>query len=277
MRPTLINGVVGQRVDPQDRGLHYGDGLFETISIRDGRPCLWTRHLERLRLGAQRLRICCPPESLLRDELGQLADGVAGGVVKIVLTRGAGGRGYRIPEPASPTRILSLYPAPTYPEAWQRDGIHARLCQMRLSACPALAGIKHLNRLDQVLARLEWDDPAIAEGLMQDDRGHVTCGTMTNLFVFDGERILTPGLERCGIAGTARGRVIAIAAELGIPVREAMVTRDMLGKARGLFLTNAVIGVWPVRRLDADPIPVTALPRELIAAVLADVFRPEPR
>ncbi len=266
----LINGEAGDRIDVLDRGLQYGDGLFETLRVRAGRPCLWAAHLARLRRGCERLGIAMPAEARLRDEAGRLCAGLDDGVLKIVLTRGPGGRGYRPPRDARPTRLLAVFPAPDYPPQYAQAGVAARLCDTRLGLNPALAGLKHLNRLEQVLARAEWDEPGIAEGLMLDIEGNVIEGTMSNLFMVRAGRLCTPGLSRCGVAGVMRARVMAEAGAQGIPVEEGRIGLRDLAAADELFLTNSVIGVWPVRRLDGRdyvaPGPLTA---RLAAAVEA--------
>ena len=184
----LINGVSKQHIEISDRGFQYGDGLFETIEVRDGQAVFLERHLERLNAGCHRLHIPFPGAELLSFEVKKLCREKACGigsvraVLKIIVTRGSGGRGYRQPDVIQPTRVLSLHPYPDYPEIYKEQGIVVRFCSTCLGLNPSLAGIKHLNRLEQVMARFEWNDPAIQEGLMLDVNGHVIEGTMTNLF-----------------------------------------------------------------------------------------------
>lgn len=271
---TLVNGLDAATLPLTDRGLQYGDGLFETIAVRASGPCLWAEHRDRLTLGAARLGIPLPdPELLLRECLA-LTQGAASGVVKLILTRGSGGRGYRPPAVPSPTRILALYPTPDYPPDWAEAGVRVRWCDLALGENPRLAGIKHLNRLEQVLARAEWDDEAIAEGLLCDTRGRVIAGTMSNVFVYAGGRLLTPCLDRCGVAGTVRALVLRLAPTCGVPVAEADLMRADLEAADGVFMTNAVLGVVPVRRLDRVEYDPGRLPEKLLAAVRAAVWRP---
>ncbi len=269
-----MNGVRAAGLSLADRGLHYGDGLFETIAIRFGAPCLWSEHLARLGLGAARLGIPLPDPQLLLTECLDLAGGAAVGVVKLILTRGCGGRGYRPPQDPVPTRILALYPQPAEPPGAAELGVAVRWCATRLGENPHLAGIKHLNRLEQVLARAEWDDDACPEGLMSDCYGRVIAGTMTNVFVYTGGRLLTPRLERCGVAGTARALVLRLAPGVGVPVAEVDLRPADLDAADGVFLTNAVIGAWPVRRLGDRSLAVERLPPGLIGAVRTAAHSP---
>jgi 4-amino-4-deoxychorismate lyase len=266
---ALVNGAKADGLSIADRGLQYGDGLFETIVVRDGAPCLWQEHLARLRLGAARLAIPLPDAGLLLGECLTLTQGAEAGVVKLIVTRGPGGRGYRPPPRPLPTRILALYPPPAPPAGGREAGVQVRWCRTALGENPRLAGIKHLNRLEQVLARAEWDTNGggCAEGLMCDCRGRVIAGTMTNVFVHAGGRLLTPRLDTCGVAGTVRGLVLRLASQFGIEVAEADLRPADLHAADGLFLTNAVIGVWPVRALGVREFAVGHLPQRLLAAV----------
>jgi 4-amino-4-deoxychorismate lyase len=262
----LVDGCDLDRIPVADRGLHYGDGLFETIPIRDGMPCLWDRHMARLALGAERLGLVLPPLGILRDEAARSGAELGYGILKLIVTRGIGGRGYRPPASVHPRRILLSYAASPIADPLMSGGVAIRYCETPASVNPRLAGIKHLNRLDAVLARAEWDDAQIAEGLMCDEVGSVVGGTMTNLFVWDGVALVTPSVERCGIAGTVRAVAIEAAASVGIACLVRPVTREEIERAAGLFLTNARIGVWPVARLgdrlyDADRLPLDLLTR----------------
>lgn len=270
----LIDGRPVDTVSAADRGLHYGDGLFETIAVFHGRPCLWQAHLDRLAEGCERLAIPMPDARVLTVEAMGLAEGVERGVLKLVVTRGSGGRGYRPPLQSSPSRILGLHPWPEYPDTYWREGVGLRWCATPLGLNPRLAGIKHCNRLEQVLARAEWDDPDIPEGLMCDIAGRVVEGTMSNLFVFTEGRLYTPRLDRCGVTGIARAQVIAAAARLGIPCAEVDLDRDAVLDADALMLSNALIGIWPVASLGERRYDAACLPRELLAEVVQQVRRP---
>lgn len=246
----LVNGQAQDHIAVADRGLHYGDGLFETIAVNSGRPRLWERHWRRLSTGCRRLGIVQPDPEMLWDEARRVCTDVDQGVLKIILTRGAGGRGYRPMQTGQATRIMATYPWPAYPEANWRQGVAVRVCTTRLGRNPALAGMKHLNRLEQVLARSEWQDPHIAEGLMLDDDGHVIAGTLSNLFIVTAQGLVTPVLAACGVAGIMRSVILDLAAELDIAWQEAPLRLEDLHRADEVFLTNALIGIWPVRRIE---------------------------
>ncbi len=246
----LINGTARTQLDARDRGLHYGDGVFTTLRVRDGAAALWEQHAARLLAGCNRLGITPPQAAQLHAEALRVCAGAARGVLKIIITRGAGGRGYAPPQPESPTRIVALYPWPDFPEKNWSEGVAVRVNEMRLARNPRLAGIKHLNRLEQVLARAEWNDTAIAEGLMLDDHDQVIEATAANLFAVRDGKVLTPALHECGVAGVMRTVVMELARSAGLAVRECGLNLDDVRGADEIFLTNSVMGVWPVRELD---------------------------
>lgn len=242
----LINGQPDNRIPVTDRGLQYGDGLFETLAFRDGELELLEAHLARLMLGCERLNIPFRELDKLKMELVTLcAQTAEDSVIKIMLTRGSGGRGYKAPADAEPVRIVSSHPMPDHPESCQ-SGISVRHCQHRLGINPSLAGIKHLNRLEQVLARSEWDDDAIREGLMLDINDRLVEGTMSNVFLVRDGTLLTPPLNHCGIAGIMRARVIELARQADIPLLETELRLNDLNAADEVFLTNSIIRIWPV-------------------------------
>lgn len=245
----LVNGEASDCLDATDRGLHYGDGVFETIAIRHGVPQLWQWHMERLAEGCRRLAIPPPDETQLAAECTRLCGAEERAVLKVIITRGSGGRGYRPPTDAKPTRLLARYPWPDYPDVG--EGVRLRLCATPLGCNAALAGIKHLNRLEQVLARSEWDDTSIHEGLMCDTQGYLIEGTMSNLFAVRGGVLYTPDLSGCGVAGVMRREVLRLAGELQIAVEFRRITPGELQEMDEVFMTNSIIGIWPVRRFDS--------------------------
>jgi len=241
----FINGESKEYIEVADRGFQYGDGLFETIEIRGGQAVVLERHLERLNSGCQRLNIPFPGAELLSREARMLCrqwDSTRA-VLKIIVTRGSGGRGYRQPDVIQPTRVLS-------------QGIVVRFCTTRLGLNSTLAGIKHLNRLEQVMARSEWDDPAIQEGLMLDANDHVIEGTMTNLFYIKNNSLYTAALTQSGVAGIVRGIVMMLSARYGLSVIEHEFTKDELLSADEAFVCNSIIGIWPIRQIEAAHFPV---------------------
>ncbi|BAV98757.1 aminodeoxychorismate lyase [Lysobacter enzymogenes] len=223
-----------------DRGQAYGDALFETLRAHRGELPWWDAHWARLSGGAGRLGLALPDPRRVRSEAADLLAG-ADGVLKLILSRGAGGRGYAPPAQAEPVWTLSRHPLPPPARA---GGLRLRWCALRLGEQPALAGLKHCNRLEQVLARAEWDDPDIDEGLLRNAAGEPVCATAANLFVLHAQQWTTPPVDRCGVAGICRQRLIELSG-----ARVAALTADELQRADAIFLCNAVRGILPVARL----------------------------
>ena len=245
----LINGVPGDKVDIHDRGLLYGDGVFRTFRLTQGRPEQWPLQYRKLSQDCTALGIICPEESLLAGEVHQLANAKPDGVAKIIITRGVARRGYAPLATAAPTRILTVSPSPDIPESFRTHGVTMRLCDLRLSQQPQLAGIKHLNRLENVLAAMEWSDPEIADGLLLDVAGNVVESTRSNIFLVRDGSLLTPDLSQCGVAGVQRERVMKWASVYGVACRVGHWSLEDVLAADEVFLVNSVIGLWPVRRL----------------------------
>lgn len=267
MTQWLVNGLPDGSLSPQDRGLTYGDGLFETIALRGGDFRLLDFHLERLQAGCERLGIETPAADLLKAELKQVATDCASGTGKIIITRGCGPRGYRAPAQARATRLVGLFPADSRALLTWRDGIRVRWCRTPVAENPTLAGLKTLNRLEQVLARSEWEGDAIAEGLMSTPRGHVIGGTMSNLFMVDDGQIMTPDLSRCGIRGVMRRLILEVAAELGISAVEQSIDSEQLRAADEIFLSNSLQGIAPVLRLGDQPLSIGPVSHKLMQAL----------
>ncbi|WP_404361342.1 aminodeoxychorismate lyase [Methylotuvimicrobium sp. KM1] len=261
----LINGAMSCTIDVSDRGFQYGDGLFETIEIDKGRLVFFDRHIRRLNEGCRRLQIPLEDTGNLVAEAENAAKDVDRGVLKIILTRGTGGRGYRQPDSIKPTRVISVYPFPDYPENYTSNGITARICSTRLGLNPALAGIKHLNRLEQILARAEWNDPGIQEGLMLDADGNVIEGTMTNLFYVINRQLRTSETFHSGVAGIMREIILELAESNALVLSKRYFGIDELLNADEIFVCNSVIGLWPVTQIDGKPFAVGPVTREITA------------
>lgn len=256
----LVDGRALPDVPAGDRGLAYGDGLFETIRFVSGAAPLWALHMRRLRRGCARLHLALPDIDRLWRETRRLATG-DDAVIKLVLTRGDG-RGYGFDAAAPARRILSRHPVPTTDDAVHVNGVRVRWCRLRLSEQPALAGVKHLNRLENVLARSEWRDPRIHEGLLCSASGRVISATSSNLFIVREGRLLTPKLDRCGVEGVARDWIMRQAPRLS-PVVETDLDCDVVLGADEVFISNAVRGIVPVTRLATQRFAIGPVTRRL--------------
>jgi len=268
MIALLVNGVAPP--DPSlaigafDRGLNYGDGLFETMLYRSGALWYLDAHLRRLTEGCQRLGITGLDETRLREEIRRVCADATEGVVKVLVTRGSGGRGYRPAADLCGTRIVSLHALPPVPA---RGTVNLRWCEIRLGRNAALAGMKHLNRLEQVLAQREWCDPTIDEGLLLDSDGELISATMSNVFIVRGDAIVTPDLRFCGVRGVMRGEVLRVASELGIAASEAPLWPRDVENASELFITNVIRGVRGVAQIGSQCWPAGPVTRAVAAAV----------
>ena len=268
---SWVDGLPADAIALQSRGLAYGDGLFETIAVRAGRPSLLEYHLERLALGCQRLAISAD-HPLVRDEVCRYASLLGDGVLKLILTRGDSQRGYAPAAGVAPRRILQGNPMACYPAQNAEQGVSLFACQTRLGEQPLLAGLKHLNRLEQVLARAEWQGAEYAEGLMRDVSGRVIEGVFSNLFIVRDGVLYTPDLARCGVAGVMRAALLDEAPRQGIAVRVVDLGVTDLERADEVFVCNSVYGVWPVRAFVSLNWPPGPLTRKLqaIARTLLD-------
>lgn len=242
-----IDGVPAATLPLDDRGLAYGDGLFETLRADGGRIALWDLHLARLHEGCVRLGLAPPDPDRLADERDLALQEAPDAVLKLVVTRGSGGRGYARPHAARTRRILMRHAMPLPVDA---RGLRAMVCSTRLPLDPRLAGIKHLNRLHQVLARAEVDAAGIDEGVCLDAAGHVACATAANLFAVVDGVLCTPAIDAAGVAGVARAALLADR-RFGDDVRVGALTAEQLASASEVFVCNAVRGVQPLRELDA--------------------------
>lgn len=247
---VLVNGISPadplQALAVEDRGFHYGDGVFETALLTHGRVRWLEQHLRRLAFGCERLGIAAPDVAALRSDVQRLSGSAERAVLKIVVSRGIGPRSYRPSSRAKTTRVVALYPAPLPPPTTR---LVLRWCETRLGRNARLAGIKHLNRLEQVLAQAEWHDDTIVDGLMLDTEGELVSGTANNVFLVREGVLITPDLRYCGVLGIMRAEVLRIAKELGIAVSEEPLWPHDVEAASEVFLTNAVRGIRSVTEL----------------------------
>jgi len=237
----FIGNTQCDALPPDSRGMAYGDGLFETMRVHRGDVPWWDAHWSRLVRGAARLQLRLPDAAFVRNQASQLVAN-EDSILKLIVTRGAGQRGYSPALHAEPNWLLSQYPLPPIP---LENGLALRWCDTRLAIQPALAGIKHCNRLEQVMASGEWQDDAIDEGLMFDTEGFAVCATSANLFVSREGCWMTPLIDRCGVAGVCRAWCM-----VELDAIEMRLTRREVESADEIFLCNAVRGILPVARLD---------------------------
>jgi 4-amino-4-deoxychorismate lyase len=260
MLECLVDGEISNRISAADRGLQYGDGLFETMAVVRGQPRFWQAHVDRLTTGCERLGLPVTPQSVLLREVRTVSAGQQRCVVKIILTRGRSGRGYAPAREVDTNRIVSAYAWPLDPGNLVETGIRTRICDLRLALQPALAGIKHLNRLEQVMARAEWEDRSIHEGILLDREDYLVSAISSNIFLLHSGRLLTPRLDRCGVRGVMRGAILGAFRE---HCEQRRIPLDMLSEADEVFVCNAVRGIFPVTRIDHWEYPIGDVTREI--------------
>jgi 4-amino-4-deoxychorismate lyase len=236
------------------------------MHVRGGAPLNWKHHYARLTADCESLALVLPEERDVLAEIALAAPDAA--TVKLIVTRGAGGRGYA-PLRAPPTRIVAAFAPPNFPDSLAREGVHVRRCALVLSEQPRFAGAKTLNRLENVIARGEWSDADVREGLLADAAGRLVEGTMSNVFVVRDGKVATPSLLRCGVIGAQRERVRGMLATEGVDCVERDIRFEELVAGDEVFLTNSLIGAWPVARFGErrwTPGPMTRRVQALIAA-----------
>ena len=262
MLECLVNGEVSDFVAASNRGLNYGDGLFETLVIKNGQPLWWQAHMDRLGTGCKRLGMQMPQQAILLREVKTASAGVSSAVIKIVLTRQGQARGYHFEAGSECDRIISAHAMPTGLEGAVLNGRRARICDLRLAIQPALGGIKHLNRLEQVLASAEDFPEGVDEGILLDQEDNVISAISANLFIVMNQRLLTPRLDRSGVRGVLRGQILAACKSR---CEQRRIQPDFLREAHEVFICNSVRGIIPISRIDDKQYPVGPVTRELQA------------
>ncbi|QPK02194.1 aminodeoxychorismate lyase [Enterobacter mori] len=243
----LINGLELDSLPASDRATQFGDGCFTTARILDGDVCLLDAHIRRLQNACETLLIPFTQWDTLRHEMCQLASGKSSGVLKVIISRGSGGRGYSGARCEHPTRILSVSAYPAHYERWRKEGVTLTLSPVRLGRNPMLAGIKHLNRLEQVLIRTHLEQTDADEALVLDSEGFITECCAANLLWRQGRDVFTPSLEQAGVNGIMRQFCLQHLAHSGFRVVEVSAREEALQKADEMIICNALMPVVPVR------------------------------
>ncbi|EHD21039.1 MULTISPECIES: aminodeoxychorismate lyase [Brenneria] len=245
-----INGRIQEQLAVSDRGTQFGDGCFTTARVRGGEIVWLDRHQARLRQAAERLMLPAIDWPLLRQEMNLAAQGRSEGIVKVMLTRGSGGRGYGIQGCDSPTRIVMQADYPAHYSHWREQGISLRLSSVTLARSRLLAGIKHLNRLEQVLIRIDLEQRAADEVLVLDTAGTLVECCAANLFWRKGNRVYTPDLSYAGVDGVARQHVISLLADSAFELHVVTEPVDTLADADEVIICNALMPIVPVNQAE---------------------------
>ena len=252
---TLINGKFEEQVSANDRGLLYGQSVFETVAVVNGKPALLSQHIDRLIKGCERLSISLNINKLNNDikVISPLFVEQNALVLRITITQGVGGRGYQNPKTSEPIRILTLH---DYPKQIAKDGIEPNKTQglcvglsaVVLSHQPLLAGIKHGNRLEQILARSSWQE-GWQEALLLDSMGNIIEGTQSNLIVINNKTVRTPLLDQCGVDGIMKNWAISALKETGFSCSAVRLSIEDIMQADELLITNSVLGIRAITEL----------------------------
>ena len=274
----LINGSFNQVISPFDRGFAYGDGVFRTIKMQGGLPEHWPQHYQKLVADCAAINIVCPSAELLMSDLSQLFLGDVENVdlhavAKIIITRGEGNRGYTPPAITAPMRVVLKLAMPDYPKSRFSDGVHLTVCETRLAAQPKLAGVKTLNRLENVLARMEWKDQEITEGIMLDMQDNVIECTSANIFARFGDTLITPSLQQCGIAGITRQRIIELAPTLSLDIAIESFDLEKLVAADEVIICSSLYGAWQVKTVQVKMMPQHSIKTDGLAANIRAALR----
>lgn len=247
----LINGT-DEALSPFDRGFAYGDGVFRTLKVRYGKPIGWDFQYQKLVADCQRMGIEAPEADLFLSDIYKLVEddkSESSCVIKLFVTRGVGERGYAFSAASTPMRVTLRANLPLYRDEWLAEGVCLYPCETRLSHQPKLAGIKHLNRLENVLARNEWDNTDYFDGLMMDVSSNVIECTSSNIFIRTKQKLITPKLDMCGVAGVTRDLILSFGQALGLDVAEDSVSWDDFIQADEVVVCNSLYGVFQVLQI----------------------------
>lgn len=247
-----------------DRGFLYGDGLFEAMRVHRGEPFQWRRHLARLEQGAKVLQLRAPfaPQELRRFAAQLIEQNkMPEAVLRLVLSRGAGARGYSPKSAESPTLVMSLHPAADL-TAENRTRWRLATSSLRVAANDPLAVIKTCNKLRQVLARAEAETRGADEALLLNENGEAVETAGGNIFWINHDTVRTPPLANGLLAGVTRATVLELCQKLRLAVLERSAKPADLAAAEGVFVSLSTMGIVEVSELDGIPLqqsPIAAL------------------
>ncbi len=261
-------------VPVNDRGFMYGDGLFETLRVCGGRPFRLAQHLERMMRGADFLKIKCPfvPKDL-HEFASQLIEQnrMPEAILRVVLTRGPGERGYAPRAEGRPTVVMTLHPAPPLdpPVTWTLV-----TSTYRIPAADPLASFKTLNKLTHIMARHEAVEQGADEALLVNTNGEVAEATSGNLFWVFQDNLCTVPTGRGVLPGITRAVVLEICQALGLPTNKRVIKPEALRKSAGIFITQSALGIVPVGAFNGEPVAPSPLADQIACAYGEILIRP---
>ena len=243
----LINGTF-QKISPFDRAFQYGDGIFRTFIVENKKPRHWKHHYKKIVEDCRAIKIAPPNEKILLSDIQLLFKTKKRAVGKFIISRGLSERGYKFNDTITPNRFLIKTKMPVYPKAYFKFGVDLHVCKQKLNPS-VFSGVKHLNRLENIMARQEWKSDRYADGILLDQDGHVIECISSNIFMRIGKTIYTPKMNHVGIKGVTRELFIKIGIKLGFKIKEAIFGLDKLLKADEVFITNSLFGVLQVKKI----------------------------
>ncbi|TLU68083.1 aminodeoxychorismate lyase [Thalassotalea litorea] len=255
---SSVNFFPQSNITISDRGLAFGDGVFTTAYVQLGQVQWLAQHIERLGKSCQRLHITPPDFEQLTSHLKQVCAPFQRATLKVVITAGSSGRGYARNHANPANVIVTINDYPEHYDDWRAQGVHLGVANTRLGVNPSLAGIKHLNRLEQVLVRNELDNQAYDDLVVCDLNGFIIETSSCNLFWQIDSCWYTADLSSSGVNGLVRQRLLNGLGNVKI-VRQ---TIEQLQQAHSMFICNALLQIAPVRQFLDTPLSTT-LSREI--------------
>ena len=259
---VIINGEEQSNITIFNRNMQYGDGLFETCIAKENQILFWNRHLSRLNIGCDKLKIKKIEESIwLKDIKKALSlTSKKNCIIKLILSRGNSHRGYSYPNDIMPVRVVIVL---EMKKPQHKQSFSLEYAQSGYHSNPNLAGIKHCNRIEQILARASMQED---EAIMLDENKNIISVTQGNIFFIIGKRLLTPKLDRCGVIGSRRSLILELAKSIGLDVKEEEISLIQAKKADEVFISNSLIGIQSVSSIKGFQLPNSSMTRKIKAA-----------
>jgi 4-amino-4-deoxychorismate lyase len=266
MNPVvLINGVEQDKISVFNRNMQYGDGLFETCVARDNQILFWPRHYSRLEIGCVKLNINKIDEGILLSDIKKAFElsSKKNCIVKLILSRGDSLRGYGYRDDIEPVRVVIV--SEMYQPLFNKE-FSLEYATSGYHSNPQLAGIKHCNRLEQILARSNLSSN---EAIMLDEKENIISVTQGNIYYIFGNKLLTPKLDCCGVVGSRRSLILELAMSLKMEALESNISINQAQKADEVFISNSVIGIQPVHSIESYKLGKNPLTEKIQKAFLS--------
>lgn len=252
MKYCLVNGIQQNHIDIESRGFAYGDGLFTTAKILNGEVQYLKQHIERLVIGCNKLGINAPESSALTLQLKAVAKNYSLAVLKVVISASSGGRGYARSLNNSHDEIIMVYDYPAHYDNQACAGISLGVSDQRIGVNPMLSGLKHLNRLEQVLLRQELSASNVDDLLVMNINNEVIEATSANLFYFMNDQLYTPDVKYSGVNGIMRQTLLKHYPETIVKT----TSLNEISKAQAMFICNCVMGIMPIANFNGCDLPI---------------------